>query len=121
MVSSNERNGDSHKSRAARKSFLVILLVAEHVVDSTKAGDCARDDHRAHPRCAYANTTILGGLGLESNGADLVSTLHAEEIEPAQSSRDESDENGEVRRGSVECRNERFEAGKRAVNDWRSV
>ena len=69
MVSANQRDRDSQEARTAGKTVLVVVLVAEDVIDSTHSRDHARQRERAHPNPAHADPSVFGSLGLEPDGA----------------------------------------------------
>src|SRR5262245_62618782 len=52
MVSTDERHRDPEESAAARETFLVIVLVAEHVIQAAQTGDRAGESHHAPPQVA---------------------------------------------------------------------
>src|SRR5450759_78828 len=82
MVSANQSDRYPQKTRAARKTILVVVLVAEDVVDPADTSDHARKRQRPHPHPADADATVLGSRWLEPDRAKLVAAARAKEIEP---------------------------------------
>src|SRR6266550_9272476 len=102
MVASDESDGDAEESRAASEAILVVVFVAEHVVDAADSGDHAGKSQRAHPHPADANTAVLGGIGLQAERAQLIAAAPTEEIEPDGDRDDNCDDEREVGSGAVE-------------------
>ena len=82
MVSPDERHGDAEESRAAGESIFIVVFVAKDVVDAANSGDDARKSERAQPNASDADSSVLGGVGLQSNSAQLISPARVEQVEP---------------------------------------
>src|SRR5450759_2136546 len=121
MVSTNESNRDSKKARAARKTILVVVLVAEDVVDPADTSDHARKRERPHPDSADADATVLRRRWLEPDRAKLVPAARAKEIEPHRECDQHSHDQREIGGRSVESRIDVREPGQHTGVDLRSV
>src|SRR5262249_15862308 len=82
MVSTDERHRDPEESAAARETFLVIVLVAEHVIQAAQTGDRAGESHHTSPQVADIYATVFGCGGLQSNSAQLEPASRSEEVPP---------------------------------------
>src|SRR5256885_9580468 len=103
MVSPDERHGDAEESRAAGEPIFIVVFVAKDVVDAANSGDDARKSERAQPDASDADSSVLGGVGLQSNSAQLISAARAEQVEPDGNGNGYGDEQGQIGGGAVKC------------------
>src|SRR3954467_2926991 len=103
MVSSNERDGNSEKPRAACEAVFVVMLVAQDVVDTANASDDAGEGQSFHPDFADADPAIFSSVRLQSNGAQLVSPACSEQVEPHRGGSEQGYDESEIRRRAMKC------------------
>jgi hypothetical protein len=114
MTPAHQRDGNTEESRAGLEALLVVVLVAEDVVQPTESGEGARHDHRAQPDAPDAHPAILCRLRLEPDGAQLDPRARAEEEPPREYGRGNREKNRRIRRRAMKSRYPLAEAGKPA-------
>src|SRR5438045_309937 len=106
MVSANERYSDSEESGSTGESILVVMLVAEDVIDSAETSDCSRNCQCTEPHSTNVDAAILGSIGLKSDRAQFIAGSSAKEEKPCAERGEQRDDNREVCRGPMERLNE---------------
>src|SRR2546423_8238925 len=104
MVASDQRDGDAEEPGATGKSILIVVLVAEDVVDAADPRDRTREGERAQPDAADADAAVLCRVGLETDRAQLVPATRAKEIEPDRYCDEHRHDQREVGGGAVKRR-----------------
>src|SRR5689334_16525624 len=102
MIPSDQCDRDAEEPGTARESIFVVVLVAEHVIDTTDPGNDARPRKCAHPDPPYADSTVLGGVRLQSHCTQLITATCAEQVEPDCDCNHDCDKQRQVRGGAVE-------------------
>src|SRR6266550_1070728 len=121
MVSTNESDSDSEESGSTGESVLVVMLVAEDVIDSSEACDRSRNCQCTEPHSTNVDAAILGSIGLKSDRAQFIAGSSPKEEKPRAERGEQRDDNREVCRGTMERLNKLREPRNCAGVNFRRV
>src|SRR5687768_7748609 len=119
MVSSNECDGDAEETGPAGEAILVVVLVAEDVIDSTQSGDRSGKRERAKPHAADIHSAVFSRIRLKANCPKIVPVARTKQEKPDGHRGENRHDYREIRGGAVECRNELVEPRNRSRMNFR--
>src|SRR5947207_15989269 len=96
MISAQQGHSDAGETVVGRKTVVITITIAKHLVNPNHPGERTRDRHGNNNLFANRNAAIFGGAGIGAGGAQFITPLRTPQTKITEPTTDSRQEKREV-------------------------